>query len=229
MKADVRVQALIEQLQKQGLNGSDLESAVTKRLKETHDKLFFCQVCGKTFRSVGVCERCGSSEVELLSPRLNEQQDETLKVVAKGITDKKAAEEVAQKQRGRVIEDEEDPKKFAVVIEESITDNTYTNDKVDVTMYGLPQPDNDEDDEVEHSKKTSVTFEVEFEYRSWGIKGFDVSIRKPLSIFTTLGDVNIPVNNIEISWVAGDAITPQEVEVDYRTKKATVIFSYPEK
>jgi hypothetical protein len=63
-----------------------------------------------------------SEAYDTITPSTNTvgMEKDVRKVVAKGITDKQDAENVARSKRGKVVSDEDDPKKFMVVVGESI-------------------------------------------------------------------------------------------------------------
>ena len=55
---------------------------------------------------------------EYITSRINEAENDTLTIIAKGIVDKKTADKMAAEKGGIVIQDEEDKDKFAVAIRE---------------------------------------------------------------------------------------------------------------
>jgi hypothetical protein len=143
-------------------------------------------------------------------------------IVAKGLADKYEAERIASSKKGSVVSDDEDPKKFMVVVKEAKI-NEATNDysveaDLDVT-FSRHVPDWD----IEHPRKVDVHFNIEEEHRSWGIKDVSIYVTKP---------VNVPF--VLVKWGGEEEDERFEKEVTVPTDKITYewddsagIFSIP--
>jgi len=98
-------------------------------------------------------------------------------IVAKGLADKYEAERIASSKKGSVVSDDEDPKKFMVVVKEAKineAENGYSVEAdLDVT-FSRHVPDWD----IEHPRKVDVYFNIEEEHRSWGIKDISIYVTK---------------------------------------------------
>lgn len=222
------------------------KQAVTEQKEQPDSSLFFCAQCGKTFRSeVGKCPICqaqveavvkfldkeeskqeqpqvvGNTQVQVVgeSVAVKEEQEQR-KIIAKGIEDKADAEKIAAAKKGKVVTDEDDPKKFMVITEAYDLQEGYLA-QCKVSVLNAP-----ETEDFESVKNVDVRYDLELEYRSWGIKDFSVRFLEPISIFTTTGDIQVDVENIEIEWLEGSGIYPYQVTYDYKTKRAVVSFYY---
>ena len=71
---------------------------------------------------------------EVPESKLKEQEKESYRVAASGIEDKDSADEVARKEGGVVVADEEDPKKFQVIVKESKSDLQTKKEKLEQQM-----------------------------------------------------------------------------------------------
>lgn len=60
------------------------------------------------------CAECGHVE----ESKLKEQEEDTFKTVVKGIVAKTLADEIAAKENGQVVQDEDDEKKFMIIVKE---------------------------------------------------------------------------------------------------------------
>ena len=132
-------------------------------------------------------------------------------IVAKGLADKYEAERIASSKKGSVVSDDEDPKKFMVVVKEAKI-NEATNDysveaDLDVT-FSRHVPDWD----IEHPRKVDVYFNIEEEHRSWGIKDVSIYVTKPVNVPFVLvkwgeeederfeKEVTVPTDKITYEW-----------------------------
>lgn len=125
-------------------------------------------------------------------------------------------------------------------LHEQEEDNVFIGEaELNLSVQGVPKG-------VDHEqpKKIPVTFRIEEEYRSWGLKDINVSVVKPISfeweliILNEVGDevkretkeVTIDPSTIKYSWDSGAGLTTGEitVEVDMRgnVKSCEVSFLY---
>jgi hypothetical protein len=78
--------------------------------------------------------------VESAESRVEEQEKDTYATIAKGIVDKAEADRLARDKKGMVVADEEDPKKFMVIVKEAIEEeykSTVMRSKMIGVMYDL--------------------------------------------------------------------------------------------
>ena len=81
-----------------------------------------------------------------------------------------------------------------------------------------------------------LNFEIEVDYRSWGIKDINVSIRGGIDVEVEAGDQVIPVKvdflevTPKITWVEGSGYVPSDVHVtlneDFTVESVEVDFYY---
>lgn len=176
-------------------------------------------------------------------------------IVAKGIVDEGEAKRIAQEKRGEVVSDEEDKSKFMVVVKESagvpfvgnkeeikeaIDDDNYTVE-ADLSLHLEHAEDNYD---INAPRKVSITYRMEFEHRSWGIKNIDVSVVKPIVISyelvkwgedkdeTTPVELTISPDQLEYEWEhqSGSGIVIDmlsvNVTMDGKTDGGVVSVSY---
>jgi hypothetical protein len=167
---------------------------------------------------------------EIEESKLNEEEDK-LTVIARGIVDKDQAAKVATDKKGQVVPDDKDGTKFMVVvkegkIKEGLFDNFYDADvDVEVTVEGLQ-----EGEKVSSTSfKAALKYEIQFEHRSWGIKGFTI-VPTSLSEFdveviktndegyeepTTTIPVKVDFSALQysINWVEGSGIRVDTISI----------------
>jgi hypothetical protein len=177
---------------------------------------------------INLIEILGIKDIE--ESKLNEEEDK-LTVIARGIVDKDQAAKVATDKKGQVVPDDKDGTKFMVVvkegkIKEGLLDEFYDADvDVEVTVEEVQ-----EGEEVSSTSfKATLKYEIQFEYRSWGIKGFDI-IPQSLSEFDVeiikINDdgyeepsITIPIKvdfsalQYSINWVEGSGIRVDSISI----------------
>lgn len=204
------------------LSSDAVWALVKKQTNIGECKLYVCNECCETFRSmISECNSCCSANVECINEIESIVKDSFKKadgkevIIASGIVDKADAEELARRKKGKVVQGED--KKFAVSLYEGMGDDFFTTE-VKYEIYG-------ETDEDEGSRgEVSVHWKEDIEYRSWGIKDFEVRILKDLTYNDGKNDVTIPVDNIEIEWVEGYHLYPTDIEIN--GDKAVLTFSF---
>lgn len=94
--------------------------------------------------------------------------------------------------------------------------------------------------------KVSIFFDLELDYRSWGLKDVSVSFSEPVSVYAESFDTysgesrgtkefSIDLNKYisSIDWVAGSSFVPVSLEVylrpDETIETAVLVFSYIDK
>ncbi len=204
--------------------------------------------------SIAVCTDCVNAEYThqtgktLSENKLNEfdnEDEKQIRVVASGIEDRQDAEQIARTKHGQVIQDDNDEKKFSVVVSERKLNENYEDEfsgEVELSLYirGL-------DDDVDYSgpKKVDVRFRMEVDYRSWGIKDIDVSLTGPIEFSVEIWhdedelnakelNISIPAENVKIGWTKGYhyLLDDLDVEIDGKSGEVTnaeLTFNYIEK
>jgi len=99
---------------------SPLEEVPDEILKNESKKgsisIYLCNECDRTFESTKpICPKCNTKFGDI-----EEQQGDTYKTIAKGITDEDTARRIAREKGGHVVEDDEEEGKFAVVVKEAL-------------------------------------------------------------------------------------------------------------
>lgn len=123
-------------------------------------------------------------------------------------------------------------------VKEAVGDEDLYSIDVDLTVRFAGK----DVDDIEAGNEIRLSYRIEQEYRSWGIKGMVVSIATPVEISYTLvkwtegedeteeKQITIDPDKIDITWVEGDAIAPQELIVylnpDGTLKEADLEVSY---
>jgi len=76
------------------------------------------------------------------------------------------------------------------------------------------------DDDVDFPNKLPVTYEIDIDYRSWGIKSMHVYFKEPLVIEykkefdSKYSELKLDLNkDVEIEYVAGGSFTPVSIEI----------------
>jgi len=166
-----------------------------------------------------VDEEPAQNDEEKPEESVKEADTDNMKVIARGIPDKDAAEDIAKNHVGAVVStDDKDPKMLMVLIKEvnekeikESSESTYTYN-VEVEVFGGPNG-------VEQvNPSVSIDYMIEQEYRSWGIKEIEVSIiTNPITFWMKDGErdikVQVPSENIDIDWMPGTAYVPDNIEV----------------
>ena len=189
----------------------------------TTESLYICNECCKTFRGKdSICLNCKSTKTERIIKE--EEVKDQYKTLAKGVVDKMEADRIAAQRKGRVIQDEEDPKKFMVITKEAIKEGKFDNEYTDIytaptdadlVIMGVP----DEADYELTSTRVDITYRIDIEYRSWGVKDIDIKIEKPVVLTYTIGKdektIEVPKETLEqsITWVSGSSLYPNRVNV----------------
>ena len=189
----------------------------------TTESLYICNECCKTFRGKdSICLNCKSTKTERIIKE--EEVKDQYKTLAKGVVDKMEADRIAAQRKGRVIQDEEDPKKFMVITKEAIKEGKFDDEYTDIytaptdadlVIMGVP----DEADYELTSTRVDITYRIDIEYRSWGVKDIDIKIEKPVVLTYTIGKdektIEVPKETLEqsITWVSGSSLYPNRVNV----------------
>jgi hypothetical protein len=95
-------------------------------------------------------------------------------------------------------------------------------------------------------QKLSVSFEIEFEWRSWGLRAVELGLRSieefEIEIMSPTEDgeelvktisVNLDPADVELEWITGDAYTVTDIQVNLNDKgevtAASATCTYPAK
>lgn len=163
-------------------------------------------------------------QLEELADGLKEWTDAVLKVK----TESKADNGILSKAKAlfkKIANAMDKIKKKAVKESKSVNESEedFSHD-VDLSLFAKGNVD------VEYDKKVSISYKIETDYRSWGIKDVVVSVTKPITIPFTLvewGDdedtktekeITINPEDIKVYWSEGSGIAPQELTVRLNEK-----------
>lgn len=112
-------------------------------------------------------------------------------------------------------------------------DNKYSSEvALDLTIKS-----GDKIEDASHPHKIMVHYEIEIEYRSWGIKGVELYVTEPVTIEyeTDSGEsksITIEPDRIEVGWEPGAHVAPYQLEVwleGDKLKEATLFVSFIDK
>ena len=171
---------------------------------------------------------------------VSEQLEQKLKVIASGIEDKMDAETIARTKKGRVIPDENDEKKFAVVVDESKIEEAIDSDMfqakvplnldiIDAGSKGIEYDVLTEEIEVEYKINTSTA--------TWGIDDYSILfLGDPVEVNYKDEDgehsLNVDLSDASVIWEEGTQIVPTLVEIRVEGGKVvekTVFMSFIKK
>jgi len=230
-----------------------IDKTKSKREWEFKNSVMQCQNCGEVIEGIiKKCPSCGEKKLKKLSyskkktkkKEIKEQEKGTLTIVAKGIVDKRDAERLAREKRGSVVTDDEDEKKFMVIIKESVNEqadleNYTANVKVSLRIKGAGVKD------IDYTLMTEtvpLTYRLEIEHRGWGIQDISISFTESVELMWkehtgkregSEQTVKVDLMNAEIYWEKGNVYSPSllDVEVDEGGKvaMADVYFDYIDK
>jgi len=82
-------------------------------------------------------------------------------------------------------------------------------------------------DDVTYDNKITVSYNIEVEYRTWGIKGYELYVTKPVTIEyeTESGEsksITIEPIKIDIEWQTGATVSPYDLYVQIEDDKLDV-------
>lgn len=102
--------------------------------------------------------------------------------------------------------------------------------EVQVTIYASNYVKARNLGDIENNDRVSVAYDIDIEFRSWGIKDITLSFRKPVTIHiveqdldsNVVGerDIEVDLSTAQIDWVEGDGYAPYELEVTLDAKGA---------
>jgi len=192
------------------------------------EKYIVCPNCGEENTICGINVK---EAYDTMTPSTNTvgTEKDVRKVIAKGITDKQDAENVARSKRGKVVSDEDDPKKFMVVVEESKLNEerqTFLSDvKVSLFLSDFSYDIETENDYDLLTRRIGLNYGLDIEYRSWGIKGitpiFDSGLTISWSDNAGQHDIDVTADMLrtaDIWWEEGGFYGPTAIDVMADTK-----------
>jgi len=196
-----------------------------------------CMKCGKVRRDVLLetdkhkCEACGSENVQVIyreedvvkEKDIHEQ--DTFRVIGKGITDEKAANDLARSKDGEVVPDSEDDKKFMVIVKETVSEAKLNEGEQKLSFASSVEVGlRIEGVGVEGVDYKQITKSVELEYdltlvtASWGIDEIRLSFMKPIEVIWNNGEgehsVSVNLDDADIIWIRGKQYAPDRVDIN---------------
>jgi len=188
-----------------------------------------CLDCGKVYDSVEKnCPECKSNNTEVIFDESKVVEQE-YKTIAKGIEDEEAAKKIASDKKGTVIQDEDDEKKFAVVVKEAFLD-LDADDSADLFIARV---DVDGSNNL-ITNKTDITYMLDVDYKGWGIESIRPVFTQPVLI-TYEGseggssEIEVDLSDVDIDWVAGKDYSPNMLSIQIvndRVVETSITFNY---
>lgn len=205
----------------------------TKKTKkeESSESIYQCMECGKISVTKETCSHCESANIETLFEDKKEVKEQEFKTVAAGISDEDVAKKLASENGGLVIQDENDEKKFAVIIKENLDESKQGfNIECGVEVLGGTLSN--------FQTKANIPYMIQMDYKSYGIEDFHLSF--PISLTITgenedkeSQDIKVSLSDAEVVWKSGkilalDSITI-ELTKDNKVKEVEIEATYIKK
>jgi len=190
------------------------KTAKTKKAKkeESSESIYQCMECGKISTTKETCSYCESANIETLFEDKKEIKEQEFRTVATGISDEDVAKKLASENGGLVIQDENDEKKFAVIIKENLDESKQGfNIECAVEVLGGTL--------LKFQTKANIPFMIQLDYKSYGIEDFHLSFPLPLTISGENSegksqDIKVKLSDAKVVWKDGKILAPESITIE---------------